>query len=186
VATDSQSADGQSGDDGRRDGLRRRTALERGLWIALGVGAGSVSGVLATENRSGGSPKLSPAQSRKYRALVETLGSLPGTRVNGRHAPKAARELGALYAKSSGEARAVVDAVLGSIDASFTRMGTDQRLAYVAKRLDKPGGSVAFAPGSGMLAALALAAAPFDERGFNWSIDTVELWVTTLRVWRAT
>ena len=164
-------------------GVSRRAALG----LALAAGAASVP-LAATAGTSSSTPAgaLTRDRKRQYTALVEAVGSLPGTRVKHAESGRAADTLAKHYEAAPRSAQQLVDGALDSIgtDGSFSAMGSAERLAYLRKRLDDEStGSLRLARGSRVTEAIALATAPFDPRGFSWSLEAAELWIMTLRLY---
>jgi hypothetical protein len=158
--------------------------------VALGTVA--VSGSIAAAKGLSKAPaaNLTPARQRLYGALVEAVGSRPGTIVDPARAGNVAGELATRYAQAALELRAGIDAVLDSVErglapGSFASMSVAGRLAHLRAQLTKreSGLGLELATPSLVTEAIALAAAPFDPRGFTWSTAAADVWVRALKLY---
>jgi hypothetical protein len=176
----------------RDDRLSRRRFVTRGAGAALG--AATVSGsVVATAGLSApGALELTPARKRLYAALVEAVGSTPGTLVDPSASQAVVKQLATLYGKGNLELQTRVDAALDSVEhgstpGAFASMSVAARVHHLRALLvqREPGLGLHLATASSVTEAIGLAAAPFDPRGFTWSLAAADLWVRAVKLFAA-
>jgi hypothetical protein len=128
---------------------------------------------------------LTVARLSTYEALVEAVGSSPGTLVDPTRAAWAADDLARRYPLAPRGVRRRVNTVLDWVEGdaatgTFSAATVPERLEHLLGRLQSTGAAGADAPPDWRATeAVALAAAPFDPRGWTWSATSVELWVKT-------
>jgi hypothetical protein len=126
---------------------------------------------------------LSPQRRAVYKALVEAVGSSPGTLTDPSLASQAERILGQHYRRAPAEARRRIDETLDAIEAPhergrFSRQEPRSRLAYLRRALrDATCTGCNRAAAARVQDAVALAAAPFWRGGFRWDPALVDIWV---------
>jgi hypothetical protein len=166
-----------------------RELAERGLAVRRDDGGWLLPGVRG--DRDGDAPRregaeLTAQRRELYRALIEAVASFPGTLADAADAERATAELAERYAAAPRALRRRIDAALDAVEAglppgSFAAMDEPERVDHLRTSLEPASGSgqdaVTDAPAAH---AVALAAAPFDPRGFHWSPRTVELWLRTV------
>jgi hypothetical protein len=170
--------------------LSRRRFVVGGAGAALGTAAVSGSIAAAAGLSKAPAPTLTPARRRLYRALVEAVGSRPGTIVEPARAGDVATELATRYAQAALELRAGVDAVLDSVErglvpGSFASMSVAGRTAHLRAQLTKreSGSGLNLSTPSLVAEAIALATAPFDPRGFTWTTSAADVWIRALTLY---
>lgn len=118
---------------------------------------------------------LTPKRRRAYTSLVEAVGSVPGTLVDPSRAEQATRALAAYYQQASPHTRAEIDSTLDAIDQDCPA-GSSWRSVAERLRADLDSDDARRTE-----AAIALAAAPFQNGGFRWDPRGAALWVRVAR-----
>jgi hypothetical protein len=138
----------------------------------VGLGGGALERALAA-----GSPSLSTARRRTYRALVEAVGTAPGNQVEPAGAVKATAAFVSDYEERPPDVRRRIDAVLDAIEAAqrgrrFSRMSRQQRLELLRSLLRGSSGDDARRNGA---MAVQLAALPFQPDPDEFGISPVAI-----------
>jgi hypothetical protein len=118
------------------DAFRRRELLHRGGLIAAGAGLASLgSDALLTDALAAAGGGLTRRRRATYVAVVEAVGSVPGTGVDARRAGHAARLFERYYAAQADETRAYLatafDAIEASVDGGFSDARVARRVAML-------------------------------------------------------
>lgn len=156
----------------------RRLFLRRAGTVAGAIGIVGAPAVATTAVASEQGVLTSRRRSI-YTALVEAVGSVPGTLVDASRSEQAARALASHYRQASPHTREEIDSTLDAIEegravGSFSRSRVAERLALLRADLDSD-------DARRTEAAVALAAAPFQGGGFRWDPRSATLWVRVVR-----
>ena len=137
----------------------------------MGLGGGALERALAA-----GSPSLSTARRRTYRALVEAVGTAPGNQVEPAGAVKATAAFVSDYEERPPDVRRRIDAVLDAIEGAprgkrFSQLTRQQRLTLLRSQL---AGSSRDARRH-VVTAVQLAALPFQPDPDEFGISPVAI-----------
>jgi hypothetical protein len=171
--------------DLRPTGATRRNFLARGGVLAAGAGAVSLPFLEGTA--AARSSALSGDRRKTYAALVETVGSAPGTLVRRSRGRQATARLAAKYRSASQTDRQHIDQTIDGIASTtapraFWAVGVERRLAAIRGALSGRG-TAECGPSSAyrVRQGVALAAAAFD-RSFRWEPSLADLWIRAQRL----
>lgn len=172
------------------DVTTRRSFIAKGGVVAAGVAAVAVP--LVESEASASSSRLSRDRRRTFGALVEAVGSFPGTRVDSGEGSAAGARLAQEYRRAGETERHHIDLVLDAIAATtgaraFASVSVERRLVALRESLRNGATRACVAPASHRVReAVALAVAAFDPAGFRWDPSLADVWIRAQRLHVAT
>lgn len=171
------------GDGGSVGGTQtRRRFIGRGGIVAAGAAAVSVPLASTATSASAPSPTLTAERRRTYAALVQAVGSSPGTLVEATDARSATNALARHYRNASASTQLRINSILDELESDgFSRKTTRARLSYLRKQLGREQSKGGELLGTLVGEAVSLAAAPFNPSGFAWSAASAQTWLRVNR-----